>query len=1042
MKALNLSMQAFGPYLNKVNIDFSLLKNKLFLITGPTGSGKTTILDGICFALYCKSTGARRSFIDMRNAAADEKTPTDICFDFELNDDIYRFHRCIKLSKSRKTKDIKLKDEHECLKFDKKNNDWSLLLSGSESKIRAVAQDLLGLNCEQFSQVIVLPQGEFRKLLLSNSNDKLKIFQTLFKTQRFELITKSALELSKEIKKNCEISLSKYELILSQEAVDSQDALHKKLKENKLTFKNLNNEILLLQKKLADLNEELIKKQKLILLFDELDDLNIKLKNINNKKNKFDDLNKKLSFFISLKTIYPYWNDYNKLNKNYQDYLNHFKICFNNLTSAYQEYISALKDDSEKTKLQESLILNLNKISKLDDLFKNIYKINELYNDIKNKKLKLKNDSQTLLKYQEKLNFLLKKQDNLNYDLDNIRILKIKLSEYKMNFIELNKKYENSIKFNELNKQITHLNKSIEELSSQIETKQQNLRNIDAEIENIKIQEQNNIAYSFAKNLKPGKPCPVCGAIHHPNKAAFINSAELSNSKLLQTQKSSLQNEISDLKINLAKQKTELDIKKKNLSDENLNSSDSLLNQATIKHNLDCLISKICSLYNLNPDNKLNDTCFNQILNDLKATESVKIKSISINDNDIKNLENEINTYNNKIHSLELELTSKTSLFNALNAQLPDNLKSYNPNVIKNNLEKKRNDLISQNNNLNYQIQNLDNILATSLNKLNICLERSVSCLKNLCSILNDYYVSQKSLKEQLIKLNLSFSDILSNSALYDNLDNEIYFIKDSIAKYNAEKNIIIKQLKKLLQKLSDTSKPDIHDIKAQIKSTDELLNLKIESLGKLKHDLKTCEVSVKNLNTINKETQSLTEQYSKAAKISDMLNGTNAYKIPFKVYALSLMLEDILNCSNIYLSRLSQNRYKFKHKSIKAVSRGFNGLDIEIFDAHFGSCRSIETLSGGEMFLASLALSFGLSDVVQSYSGGVYIDSIFIDEGFGSLDEETLSTALNALLLIQKTGRTIGIISHVTELKSFISNKIQISKALDGQSILKLIMT
>ena len=93
-------------------------------------------------------------------------------------------------------------------------------------------------------------------------------------------------------------------------------------------------------------------------------------------------------------------------------------------------------------------------------------------------------------------------------------------------------------------------------------------------------------------------------------------------------------------------------------------------------------------------------------------------------------------------------------------------------------------------------------------------------------------------------------------------------------------------------------------------------------------------------------------------------------------------------------------------------------------------------------MFLASLALSFGLSDVVQNYSGGVYIDSIFIDEGFGSLDEETLSTALNALLLIQKTGRTVGIISHVTELKSFISNKIQISKSLDGQSILKLVMT
>ena len=1042
MKALNLSMQAFGPYLNKVNIDFSLLKNKLFLITGPTGSGKTTILDGICFSLFCKSTGARRSFIDMRNAAADKKTPTDICFDFELNDDIYRFHRCIKPSKSRKTNDIKFKEEHECLKFDNNINDWSLLLSGSESKVRAIAQDLLGLNCEQFSQVIVLPQGEFRKLLLSNSNDKLKIFQTLFKTQRFELITNSALELSKEIKKNCEINLSKYELILNQESVDSQDALHKKLKEYNLTLKNLNHDILLLQKKLADLNDKLIKKQKLLLLFDEFDDLNIKLQNMNSKKNKFDDLNKKLSFLISLKTIYPYWSNYNNLNKNYQDSLNRFKICFNNLISSYQEYLSNLKTDSEKTNLKELLILNSNKISKFDDLLKNIYKINELHNDIKNKKLKLENYSELLLKHQQNLKLLLKKQNNLNSDLDNIRTLKVKLPEYKMNFSELNKKYENSIKFNKLNEQITKLNKSIKELSSQIATKQQSLCDIEAKIEDINIKEQNNIAYSLAKNLKPGKPCPVCGALHHPNTATFINSPDVSDSKLLQTQKSSLQNEISDLKINLAKQKTELDIKNKNLSELDLNLCDDILIQTTIKNNLDSLTSKICSLYNLTPDNKLNDTYFNQILSHLETTESLKIKSISLIDNDIKNIENEINTYNDKIHSTELELSSKTSSLNALNDQLPNTLKSYSPIAIKNNLEKKRYDLISQNNTLNSQIQNLENVLATSLNKLNICFERTGSSLKNLCSLLNDYYISQNLLKEQLIKLNLSLFDISSNASLYKNLDDEIYFIKDSIAKYNTEKNIILTHLNELSQKLSDTSKPDISHIKAEIKSTDELLNLKIESLGKLKHNLKTCKASVKTLNTINKEAKSLTEQYSKAAKISGMLNGSNAYKIPFKMYALSLMLEDILNCSNIYLSRLSQNRYKFKHKSIKAISRGFNGLDIEIFDAYFGSCRSIETLSGGEMFLASLALSFGLSDVVQNYSGGVYIDSIFIDEGFGSLDEETLSTALNALLLIQKTGRTVGIISHVTELKSFISNKIQISKSLDGQSILKLVMT
>ena len=178
-------------------------------------------------------------------------------------------------------------------------------------------------------------------------------------------------------------------------------------------------------------------------------------------------------------------------------------------------------------------------------------------------------------------------------------------------------------------------------------------------------------------------------------------------------------------------------------------------------------------------------------------------------------------------------------------------------------------------------------------------------------------------------------------------------------------------------------------------------------------------------MSSLQGKYESLNDEYSRFAKISELMNGKNVCKMPIKMFVLGLAFDDVLSFANIYLARLTSGRYSLSRVKYKVVGNGHNGLSLEVFDAHLGGVRPVNTLSGGELFLASLALAFGLSDAVQSYSGGIRLDSIFIDEGFGSLDQETLNTVVSSLNRIQQKGRMIGIISHVDELKRLIHNKL-----------------
>ena len=229
MRPLRLLLQAFGPYLERTELDFTQLQQAgLFLITGPTGGGKTSLLDAMSFALYCRATGGKRSFSSMRCMSAPQETPTLVEFDFALQEETYRFCRSQYIHLKRGTHEPDLRETHQCFRLEE--GEFRLLESGSESAVRRRAEELLHLTCEQFSQVIVLPQGDFLRLLRANSKDKGEMLQTLFSAGLWRRVTEGFHRRTRELEDALRQGEALRSSLLQKEEADSLPALEERQK--------------------------------------------------------------------------------------------------------------------------------------------------------------------------------------------------------------------------------------------------------------------------------------------------------------------------------------------------------------------------------------------------------------------------------------------------------------------------------------------------------------------------------------------------------------------------------------------------------------------------------------------------------------------------------------------------------------------------------------------------------------------------------------------------------------------------------------------
>jgi exonuclease SbcC len=297
--------------------------------------------------------------------------------------------------------------------------------------------------------------------------------------------------------------------------------------------------------------------------------------------------------------------------------------------------------------------------------------------------------------------------------------------------------------------------------------------------------------------------------------------------------------------------------------------------------------------------------------------------------------------------------------------------------------------------------------------------------------------------REELVKKYRETESVLkeaSDKAGFQSLDEckEWYKKKDTeesvrktLEQYRADRKSTEERIKAEEQETAGKERPDMLALNEKSKALQDQLKKASERAAALKERTETLQKAVSDARAIEKELEDLRKEEGLIRGLYDLTSGKKT-RITLERYVLGTLLDDVANAANLRLLSMSRRRYSL-HRMTDESGLGKGGLSLEVSDSFTGRSRPANTLSGGETFLASLSLALGLADVVQSRQGGVRLDTMFIDEGFGTLDPDSLNSAMNTLIDLQNTGRMVGIISHVPELEERIDARLRVTPAEKG---------
>ncbi len=920
MRPIKLTVSAFGPYAGKTEFDFDKLgTGGLYLITGDTGAGKTTIFDAITYALYGDPSGNNREVSMFRSKYADIKTPTFVRLLFNYKGKEYIIER---------------NPEYE--RAAQRGNGLTKQTAGVEltlpdgkpltktKEVENAINNIIGINREQFCQIAMIAQGDFLKLLISPTKERIEIFRHIFKTKLYsDLQDRLKSELS-ILNNDC----SKIKQSISQYigGINCADSSLLSLDVTKAKNGDLPTDecILLIEKLIA---EDTLAEEK--------------------ADNAIAEIEKQLDI---LKINIEHGKTYLRAKQDFDQN----EINISKLTEEMLSLTKALEEEQKKISLQNDLAKASAAIEA--QLLE--------YDELSQKESAFKNNALNI----EKNNAALTKNNK------EIEVLKAQIESLTEESKTLQKSGEQKILF--ANQKALH-KESLSKLDTLLKS-MENLKKIDAQYKNAakryeaKKAAANEIKISYdlkydlyldaqagilAETLVDNMPCPVCGSTSHPQKA--IKPTDVPQKDELDILKAKLA-KADDEKIEANKESAKLKGMREEKKDSTVSSIKELLGDIDMNNATDITKAKI---------NELESNI--AVLDQKIQAEEKNIARKEYIENELPKSRTKLEDLQNSITSISNEISALSSKNDSLNARIID-LKSklrFSSRLEANNEIQKNNAMISK-----------------IKRDIELASEREKECSVNLASA--------KTRREELFK-----------------------------------------QIE---------GKQEI-DLKAENNNLSELERNKFQ-LDKKKQNIHSRIVNNKsNCDNIKQKSSELIvieKKYTWVKSLSDTANGTitGKDKIMLETYIQMHYFDRIISRANARLVIMTGGQYDLIRRKEAVSKMGQSGLDLDVIDHYNGTERSVKSLSGGESFKASLALALGLSDEIQSSAGGIQLDTMFIDEGFGSLDEDSLSQAMNALASLASSNKLIGIISHVGELKQKIDKQIIVKKDKTGGSRAEII--
>lgn len=912
MKPLRLVINAFGPYIDKTEIDFTNFgENGLYLITGETGAGKTTIFDALSFALFGQASGSTRSSHSMRSDFAKENNSTYVDLDFLSNGEKYSVHR--ECAYKRINRNGNITNVSEKAEFKQPNG----IILSTLSEVNEAISDILGIDKNQFAQIVMIAQGEFQKFLLAPTREKEIIFRKIFKTyfyQNFQMKLSEmykekagekediALLLNKDIKNINPNNEELEDLVNNENAIYNLDKLAEVLESCVKADEKENNEFDKKSKSIQAEIEKLIKEKE-------------KAESINKNKTELAEINKNLpELEAKEKETVELFRAEKKREKER-----------NKLNTNIQNIESGLKEYDELEAKQQDLVQYNNDLAKSEETLEK-YKDNQktLEADYKKNKKeleKLKNISGEIEKNKSKI----EKNDDEKERLEEIQE---KIADYR----DEKDKYDEQKKLSEdVLKEFKEKKKYADNLYAQFIANQ---------------------AGNLAKDLKDGEQCPVCGSTKHPHLAKLPETA---------------------------------------VSDEDIKSA-----------------------------NEARDNAQTKSMNEAKELTSIETN--------IKGLEKALIKFGEKQFGLKVIEGLEEKVEKALEA---NNYKAKQLQDEKKNLETKQKQRQELEASVNAYDKKQDDLKIKKESE-----EKNISELKSvIASTKATISEKQKNLK---YKTKDEAQQVLDDEK--EKLEEMLRaYEKAEKAKEEAALELSEEKGRKteLEKKIPKDFNVDLEKLSAEYEQKQKLLDEMQNSNKGLYSRLENNKALLKSIKKTGKQFEDISKEVNILDNLSRTANGllSGKQKISFENYVLGTYFDEIIYAANQRFRDMTAGQFELQKAEAKS-GNAQTGLDLDVFDSYTGKAREVSSLSGGEKFKAALALSLGLSDIVQQQSGGIQIETMFIDEGFGSLDQESLEQTMRTLYELSGNKTLIGIISHVESLRERIEKKIIVTKTQSGSKL------
>ena len=922
MRPLKLTITGFGPYCERTEIDFSKLgENGLYLITGDTGSGKTTIFDALTFALYGEASGDNRTDSMLRSVYASPDMPTEVELEFLYNGKTYYVKRNPSYKRKSKRGDS-LTDEpaSALLKCGEK------ILASKTTEVTAAVKDIIGLDFNQFSRIALLAQGTFYKILFAKTEERQAIFRTLFKTELFRNLEDRINRASSEAERQCQSERQSLNQYISGIECDAESAFFEdaeKAWNRKLDTAGI---VSFLEAFTADDGrKKLSLEEKLNALEAELDSVSRSLEQAARYRQKtveLEDAKRILEKRLSEENVLK------------------------------ERVDSSLQKNDEISENKKNLVLIENSLGDYDALESFEAERREILqkNDVLESKIRVESAEA------EKLNGGIAAQKEELKELDSVED-KLQALSAEKNLLDNKKK-----SYEKLNSSLKEF-KRIKDLLNEIQ------KTVNEQLEDYnKRQNEYQLHYNrflraqaglIAKELKEGVPCPVCGSTSHPSPAVF-SEGTLTEAELNQLSAS----------LEEARQAAEK------------NSSKASEYSGTLKN----ISAEITQIISENPESGFSFSgeidqqmlfAANSLLDDVNA----KLKLLSGDMASCSSLLERKKTLAGIIPQEESRLSA-----------LKDEISQLNMELAK--LKERRNSL-----------------------------EENIS------------------LGRQKLVYSSKAEAMLKKSAFTRRIEELETEIKKAADDYAACKNEVSRQKGFIEQYEKELSGIEHIDAEPLIQKKNALSAEKLSLTEQIQKLVSRISANTGTLNRIKERSEKLAGLEKRAQWISDLDRtfsgkiGDKKEKIRLETYIQMAFLDRIVRRANVHLMRMSGGQYELVRRETASNAVQQTGLDLDVKDHYFGGMRDVKTLSGGETFKASLSLALGLSDEIQCSASGIRLDSMFVDEGFGSLDETSLQQAVEVLVELTEGSRLIGIISHVDELKERIENQIVVTKGKSGGS-------